>query len=122
MIIEKLERIEKCKKIFGDSYNHKYDGYLFVHDNGNIIQPNYFTKRFNKLIERNNLKKITPHGLRHSIATLLHLQGVDIRDLQDWLGHQNISSTNRYTRSDYKKQVSTANIVAQIFEIPTVKI
>ena len=49
------------------------------------------------------MKKITPHGLRHSIATLLHLEGVDIRDLQDWLGHQNISSNNRYTRSDYKK-------------------
>lgn len=118
MIIEKLERIEECKKIFGDTYNHKYDGYIFVHDNGDIMQPNYFTKRFSKIIERNNLKKITPHGLRHSIATLLHLQGVDIRDLQDWLGHQNISSTNRYTRSDYKKQVATANVVAQIFETP----
>ena len=115
MILKKLERIEECKKIFGNSYNHKYDGYIFVHDNGDIIQPNYFTKRFDKIIKRNGLKKITPHGLRHSIATLLHLEGVDIRDLQDWLGHQNISSTNRYTRSDYKKQVATANVVAKIF-------
>ena len=118
MVLAKLERIEECKKIFGNSYNHKYDGYIFVHDNGDIMQPNYFTKRFSKIVKRNNLKKITPHGLRHSIATLLHLQGVDIRDLQDWLGHQNISSTNRYTRSDYKKQVATANIVAKIFESP----
>ena len=49
MIIEKLERIEECKKIFGDTYNHKYDGYIFVHDNGDIMQPNYYTKRFSKI-------------------------------------------------------------------------
>lgn len=106
-VLKKIERIEECKKIFGNSYNHKYDGYIFVHDNGDIMQPNYFTKRFNKIVKRNGLKKVTPHGLRHSNATLLHMEGVDIRDLQDWLGHENISSTNIYTRSDYKKQVRT---------------
>lgn len=106
-ILARLEKIEENKKIFGNSYNHKYDDYICVQDNGDIIQPNFFTKRFAKIIKKNNLRKITPHGLRHSIATLLHLQGVDIRDLQDWLGHENISSTNRYTRSDYKKQVET---------------
>ncbi|MCI8397663.1 MAG: tyrosine-type recombinase/integrase [Clostridia bacterium] len=106
-VLEKIQRIEQCKKVFGNSYNHKYDGYLCVHDNGDLIQPNYFTKRFKKIIDRNGLKKITPHGLRHSIATLLHLENVDVRDLQDWLGHESITSTNRYTRSDYKKQVTT---------------
>lgn len=36
-VLRKLERIEENKKIFGNSYNHKYDGYLFAHDNGDII-------------------------------------------------------------------------------------
>ena len=58
-----------------------------MQDNGDIIQPNYFTKKFAKIIKKNNLRKITPHGLRHSIATLLHLNGTDIRDIQDWLGN-----------------------------------
>lgn len=115
-ILKKFERIEENKKLFGNSYNHKYDGYLFVQDNGDFINPGYFTKRFGKLIKRNNLKKITPHGLRHSIATLLHMEGVDIRDLQDWLGHESITSTNRYTRSDFQKQVATANTVSKIFQ------
>lgn len=116
---KKLERIEENKKIFGDTYNYKYDDYICVQDNGDFINPGYFTKRFAKIIKKNNLKKVTPHGLRHSIATLLHLQGVDIKDLQDWLGHENITSTNRYTRSDYKKQLSTGNVVAKIFANPT---
>lgn len=59
-VIARFEQIEENKKIFGNSYNHKYDEYLFVHDNGDIIQLNYFTKRFKKIIDRNHLRKITP--------------------------------------------------------------
>lgn len=114
-VLKKIERIKKCQEFFGNRYNHEYDGYLFVHDNGNFILPNYFSKRFGKLVERFGLKKITPHGLRHTNATLLHMEGVDIRDLQDWLGHQSIASTNRYTRSDYQKQLKTAKAVKKIF-------
>lgn len=114
-IENKIHRIEECKKFYGNTYNHEYDGYLFVHDNGDFILPNYFTKRFGKLIRRNDLKKITPHGLRHTNATLLHMEGVDIRDLQDWLGHQSVSSTNRYTRSDYQRQLETGRAIERIF-------
>ncbi len=121
-VLKRFEEIEENKKIFGDSYNHKYDGYLFVHDNGDLIQPKYFTDRFGEIIEKNKLKKITPHGLRHSIATLLHLAGIDIRDIQDWLGHESISSTNIYTRGDYKKQVRTGNVVMKLFNKNTEEI
>lgn len=114
-VLRRLYQIERNKVLFGDSYNHRYDNYICVKDNGDFISPGYFTQRFKKIVKRYNLKKITPHGLRHSNATLLHLEGVDIRDLQDWLGHENISSTNRYTRSDYKKQMATAKVVEKIF-------
>lgn len=114
-IIKRFEQIEENKKLLGDAYNHEYDGYLCVRDNGDIMQPSFFTKRFARIIKNNGLRKITPHGLRHSLATLLHLEGVDIRDLQDWLGHESITSTNRYTRSDHQKQVATGATVKEIF-------
>ena len=114
-VLKKIDEIEQNKKIFGNTYNYEFDDYLFVREDGNIINPNYITQKLSKIIKRNNLKKITPHGLRHTIATLLHIAGVDIRDLQDWLGHESITSTNRYARSDYKKQVSTSEVVLNIF-------
>ncbi|MEK9727430.1 MAG: tyrosine-type recombinase/integrase [Candidatus Margulisiibacteriota bacterium] len=41
--------------------------------------------------------EITPHACRHTCASLLIINGANIRDVQEFLGHQSISTTERYT-------------------------
>lgn len=44
--------------------------------------------------------KYSPHKLRHSAATLMLQNGVDVRTLQDVLGHENLNTTQIYTHVD----------------------
>jgi site-specific recombinase XerD len=53
---------------------------------------------------------ITPHKLRHTSATLVQ-NGVDIRTVQELLGHSDLQTTARYLHSDTRtKQIAVAKL------------
>src|SRR5262249_46239098 len=56
---------------------------------------NYLVDRTAKLAGFDNLH---PHCLRHSCGYALADKGIDLRTIQEWLGHRSIEMTVRYTR------------------------
>lgn len=66
---------------------------LWVSRYGGHMHTDTPTKWFPKFIKRHNLPHITFHGLRHTSATLLIHQGVNIRSVSGRLGHSRTSTT-----------------------------
>lgn len=78
--------------------------YLFTNLNGKQLTPQGVRYIMNKLVEDSSeLSKFTPHMLRHSFATELLNSGMDIRLVQELLGHESLNSTQVYTHVSKKK-------------------
>lgn len=96
------------------SYNPDYLGYLCVDEIGNILRPNYVSEQFPKLLVKNGLRPIRFHDLRHSCASLLLANGVPMKQIQEWLGHSDFSTTaNIYAHLDYASKLSSAQAMLE---------
>lgn len=90
-----LRWIEKYKRQI--PFKLKLKDRLFVNQLQKPLDRYSFCQDFNKIKKQFNLpKEITPHSLRYSYTTHLLEAGVNIRAIQETLGHACISTTERY--------------------------
>lgn len=113
------EAQELNKKVCGNCYNYKYDGYVFVDELGERMKPDYLTSQFPAFVQRHGLRKMRFHDLRHSCASLLLANDVPLKQIQEWLGHSDFSTTaNIYAHLDYSSKLSSAQAMVSGMPLP----
>lgn len=94
-MVEYLKRVkagqdERKKKMH---YNHSWDDFVCVRNNGNLITLDAVSYAFPKLCEQCGLNPIKLHELRHSNISLLLRTGASMKELQEWAGHSSYQTT-----------------------------
>ena len=79
------------------------DNALFINKFGTRLSNRSIQNRINFWVKKQGLNcKISPHTLRHSCATHLLEASGDLRAVQEFLGHEDISTTQIYTNMDFE--------------------
>ena len=132
---EYLKALKYHQEVMRIEYGSEYisNDYVCKWDNGKPMRPDTLSNKFRRLIEENNLPPLTFHGLRHSCASILLSQGCSLKQIQDWLGHEDIQTTadiyshrilisNRNRQQKYERKATLLGrregfLSARLFEI-----
>lgn len=81
---------------------------VFLNQRGGRLTPTSVRMLLAHALETAAVRaKVSPHALRHSFATHLLARGMDLRAIQELLGHASLSTTQRYTHLDLEQLART---------------
>ena len=107
---------EHYKKLFGREYIQ--NDYIVKRPNGELYMPCTFTSNVKRYMKNAGLPVIRVHDLRHTTASLLLSLGLSLKEVQEWLGHSDISTTaNIYTHIMAQTKIESANRYSQCLSI-----
>lgn len=114
-LIQLRKHQQEMKSLMGNYYID--NDYVCKFDNGKPFRPDYVSHKFKVTLERSDLPVVRFHDLRHSSASFLLGAGFNLKEIQEWLGHNDISTTgNIYSHLQFSSKVSMAEKINVAFD------
>ena len=116
LLLHLKEKQAKDRADFGDCYTESE--YIFVWSDGKPYRPDYVTRAFKKVLVQHGLPDMRFHDIRHSTASILYDKGWELKDIQEWLGHADISTTgNIYTHISKMRKEMMGQDLGSLFRM-----
>lgn len=80
---------------------------------GQVLDHSQLTRRFKSTLKAAGLREFRFNDLRHTFGTRMAGAGAPMRDLQEWMGHRNIKTTEIY--ADYEPQKGGSGTIDDAF-------
>lgn len=117
MLLQMKNEQEENRRLCGNCYHDSE--YVYVNKLGTPYTPNYITDHFRSFLKKNEFRKLTFHGLRHSCASMLLKQSVGMKDIQAWLGHSTYNTTaNFYAHLDTASKTLVGEAMESMLTVP----
>ena len=120
-LIEELKSLHEQQLERKNDTGNLWEGFnkeimLFANELGVPYQPHSISTFWRRFVEREGLKKISFHSLRHSSASLLISEGINMKVVQQRLGHKDIQTTlNIYSHVTKKDDEKASDVFKDIF-------
>lgn len=99
------------------NYDPDPQGHVCTNSNGKPFSPDYVSHGFSRLLERHGLPHIRFHELRHTAGSLLLNNGMSVKQIAEYLGHEKVSTTlDIYAHIDFEGKRATAQAMGNIFK------
>ena len=111
-LLKKMQTEQKL--LCGKEYDKS--GYVCCWEDGSPLDTAYLSHKFLQIVNDSELPKVRFHDLRHSTASYLLKLGVSMKEISDWLGHSEISTTmNIYSHIDIEMKKNAAKKINNLF-------
>lgn len=116
-LLLKLKKRQSNNRLFLRE-NYIETDYVFTWEDGRPYSPDYLTKSFKKIVERDSVlsSDLTLHSLRKSCASLLFQNGRTLKEVQKWLGHKEGSTVTLsiYTKVKEESKIAVAETMSEL--------
>ena len=113
------QRQQEMKALLNKGYHD--NEYVCRWDDGRPFDPDYVSRRWRNLLVKYEMPHIRFHDLRHSAASLLLANGFSLKEIQEYLGHADIKSTQIYTHLQLSAKDDIADKLDAVIEIPGIE-
>ena len=115
LLLEKKQSIQEYRKIFRRSYYREDSDYVCVNEIGELIKPRTLSDNFKRIIRYNKIRDLRLYDCRHTAASLMLKNGVNMKQIQMILGHSDFATTaNIYSHLDYSDKIPATETMKEI--------